>query len=250
MTIEPPSRVWNAQSPPAERSTAEDAPIVAFDFDGTLTVRDSFNTFLLWRTHPSALIASAFRLLPHVIVYLVRRDRGRFKAAAVRVFLMGVARSTLADDARRFADHIAPCMFRPDAMAAWERHGAEGARRVIVTASPEITVASFAAQLGADRLIGTRLEFDADDLVTGALAGANCRGEEKVRRLREAFGDDVRIAVAYGDTAGDREMLAMADAGFLRGFTAKPGSQRPPSRPDLVQATILDRCSSKSGQDG
>jgi phosphatidylglycerophosphatase C len=53
--------------------------------------------------------------------------------------------------------------------------------------------------------------------VTGAFAGPNCRGEEKVRRLRAAFGEDMPLAAAYGDTTGDTEMLAMADeAGFRR----------------------------------
>jgi len=29
-------------------------------------------------------------------------------------------------------------------------------------------------------------------------------------RLKEAFGDDVRLEAAYGDSAGDREMLGLA----------------------------------------
>ena len=95
--------------------------------------------------------------------------------------------------------------------------GRRGAYRVIVTASPETTVAPFARRLEAEALLGTQLVFDADDRVAGAFATANCRGEEKVRRLREAFGADMKLAAAYGDTTGDTEMLAMADeAGFRR----------------------------------
>jgi len=100
---------------------------------------------------------------------------------------------------------------RPDALEAWRRHQSEGAATVIVTASPEILVRPFAEMLGADLLLGTRIAFDAQDRVVGALTGANCRGEEKVRRLREAFGPDVRLLAAYGDSAGDHEMLAIAD---------------------------------------
>ena len=89
---------------------------------------------------------------------------------------------------------------------------------VIVTASPETIIAPFARGLGADLLIGTRLEFDENDRFTGRLSGANCRGEEKVRRLREAFGEDVRLEAAYGDTSGDSEMLALADEKGMRVF--------------------------------
>ena len=34
------------------QSDAAGRPIVAFDFDGTLTIRDSFTEFLRWRAGP------------------------------------------------------------------------------------------------------------------------------------------------------------------------------------------------------
>ena len=106
---------------------------------------------------------------------------------------------------------------RYDALACWKDWGEKGAYRVIVTASPETTVAPFARRLGAEALLGTPLLFDGDDRVAGAFAGPNCRGEEKVLRLRAAFGEDIQLAAAYGDTTGDTEMLAVADeAGFRR----------------------------------
>jgi phosphatidylglycerophosphatase C len=117
-------------------------PMVAFDFDGTLTASDSFTAFLAWR--------------------------------------------------------------------------------VIVTASPELTVAPFARDLGADALIGTRLALDPQDRIAGGFLGENCRGPEKVRRLREAFGPGLRLAAAYGDTSGDRDMLAIAEVNGYRVFKAKP----------------------------
>ncbi len=79
-----------------------------------------------------------------------------------------------------------------------------------------------AQALGADRLIGTRLVYDAEGRVAGALDGPNCRGAEKVRRLREALGREVRLVAAYGDTEGDRELLAAADQGFMKVFTGRP----------------------------
>ena len=91
-----------------------------------------------------------------------------------------------------------------------------------MTASPETTVAPFARRLGADALLGTLLTFDAQDLVTGAFDTPNCRGEEKVRRLREAYGDDLRLTAAYGDTSGDTEMIAIAEEKGFRVFTGRP----------------------------
>lgn len=199
-----------------------DRPIVAFDFDGTLTVRDSFTAFLVWRTPPLRLLLRSLRMIPATLRYLADRDRGRMKAVVAHVFLKDVDAAELAAEAERFAELAAARLLRPDAIAAWEAHRREGALLVIVSASPETVVAPFARRLGADRLIATRLEVDERGRVTGRLTGANCRGEEKARRLRETYGPGVRLAAAYGDTSGDREMLAMAERPGMRVFKARP----------------------------
>lgn len=201
---------------------ADSGALVAFDFDGTLTVRDSFTAFLAWRAGPRRYALGIVRLAPAAVAYLFHRDRGRLKAAAVREFLKGVPRERLEQEAKDFAETAAQSLFRPDALATWRRWQAKGARRVIVTASPDLVVAPFARGLGANLLIGTQLAFDERGRVAGGFAGPNCRGPEKVVRLKEVFGDDVHLNAAYGDTSGDREMLAIADEKGFRVFTAKP----------------------------
>ena len=200
----------------------KDQAIVTFDFDGTLTIRDSFTEFLRWRAGPGGWALGLVKMAPAVAAYAGDRDRGRIKAASVREFLRGVARETLEADAERFADRIWDKFLRPDALACWNAWGDRGAHRVIVTASPETTVAPFARRLGAEALLGTPLVFDADDRVTGAFASPNCRGEEKVRRLRAVYGPDLQLAAAYGDTSGDTEMLQIAEQPGFRVFTGRP----------------------------
>jgi len=204
-----------------ERQPQAFRPLVAFDFDGTLTWKDSFTAFLAWRAGPRRYAAGVASLAPAAASYLFHRDRGRLKAAAVRRFLAGASRAELEADAQDFATAQGRALLRSDAVRAWRRWQAEGARVVIVTATPEIVVAPIARALGADMLIGTRLAFDDAGRATGAFVGANCRGPEKVRRLREAFGEDVRLEAAYGDTDGDREMLALAEEQGLRVFNGK-----------------------------
>lgn len=208
--------------PPFGQSPRKDRAIVAFDFDGTLTIRDSFTEFLRWRAGRGGWALGLVRLAPAVATYARDRDRGRIKAASVREFLRGVSRAELEAEAERFSDGIWTRFMRPDALKVWNDWGERGAHRVIVTASPETTVAPFARRLGAEALLGTPLVFDAEDRVTGAFASPNCRGEEKVRRLRAVYGDDVRLAAAYGDTSGDTEMLAIADQPGFRVFTGRP----------------------------
>lgn len=197
-------------------------PIVAFDFDGTLTIRDSFTAFLRWRAGAGGWALGLVKMAPALAVYARDRDRGRIKAASVKEFLGGADRAALEADAERFAEQAWSGFMRPDALACWEDWGRRGAHRVIVTASPETTVAPFARRLGAEALLGTHLVFDGQNRVTGAFAGPNCRGEEKVRRLRAVYGDDLRLAAAYGDTSGDTEMIAIAQEKGFRVFHGRP----------------------------
>lgn len=206
------------------QSPAGDRPIVAFDFDGTLTIRDSFTAFLRWRAGAAGWAIGLAKMTPALATYVGDRDRGRIKAASVREFLHGVERAALEAEAERYADQVWNRFMRPDALACWKAWGEKGAHRVIVTASPETTVAPFARRLGAEGLLGTKLMFDADDRITGAFAGENCRGEEKVRRLHEAYGDNMKLAAAYGDTSGDAEMIAAAEEKGFRVFTGRPSA--------------------------
>ncbi len=211
-----------AQGQQSPTEPPADVPTVAFDFDGTLTVRDSFTAFLKWRTPNLAWILGGVRLVPAAIRYLFHRDRGVIKAAAVRVYLKGVRRERLEADARRFAELHSRSLLRPDAVLAWKRWRDEQVRLVIVTASPDLVVAPFARGLGADDLLGTQLAFDADDRVTGDFVGPNCRGAEKVVRLKAAYGERLCVRAAYGDTSGDAEMLAFAEDPYFRVFTGRP----------------------------
>lgn len=197
-------------------------PVVAFDFDGTLTVRDSFLAFLRYKLGPLAYAWGAIRMLPDLIAYLFSRDREELKVRAATIYLKGLNRNELCRSAEAFAEKTVTRLLRPDAAQVWLEWKRRGAIMCIVTASPETTVRPFADRLGADLLLGTQLNFDADERVTGAFDTANCRGQEKVDRLRAVFGDDVRLAAAYGDTLGDAEMLAIADAPGFRVFTRRP----------------------------
>ena len=211
-------------SPQIGRQGAASRPLVAFDFDGTLSFRDSFNAFLAWRSGPVRLALGLIALLPACAAYLVNRDRGRLKAAAVRVFLGGLQQAELEAACDAFAhSSLGERLIRPDAEQCWRDWRQRGAELVIVTASPEAVVAPFARRLGADRLIGTRLSYDADGRARGTFASANCRGPEKVARLKAVYGEDVRLAAAYGDSAGDRELLELADEKGYRVFTLRQG---------------------------
>jgi phosphatidylglycerophosphatase C len=196
--------------------------VVAFDFDGTLTYRDSFISFLLYAK--SALgVGMSFVTQPSLATdYLKTRDRGALKSRLLYKLLGPISQDKLELLANAFATAKGTHLFRPDALKAWSEHDRADQQRVIVTASPQMLVAPFGKLIGADRVIGTRLRFGADGRLQPDLDGPNCRGPEKMHRLREVFGESLDLEAAYGDTAGDREMLAAATKGYYRVFKGKP----------------------------
>jgi len=198
--------------------------IHAFDFDGTLTVKDSFSTFLL-STCGHARLAACFLRHPYMLGDYVRtRDRGALKSHLLFNLLGPIERDDLQKRFDAFVTQTGTALFRSDAMETWAGVKAPGTLRVIVTASPEMLVGRFGETLGADRTIGTRLGFDANDRLTPHLEGENCRREEKVRRLKAVYGEDLNLEAAYGDTSGDLEMLKAARNAYYRHFTGRPQS--------------------------
>jgi phosphoserine phosphatase len=68
------------------------------------------------------------------------------------------------------------------------------------------------------KLIATKLVVK-DGLLTGKIYGNNCYGEEKVRRINEKYPPaEYEWLAAYGDSSGDKAMLAKANTSFYKPF--------------------------------
>ena len=127
----------------------------------------------------------------------------------------GVDTTTLRAHAQEFGRALAASGLRADVVARLRWHLAEGHHVVIVSASYEHYVQVVAEHLGVHGVAATRLEVGADQRLTGRLLGANCRAEEKVVRLDAWLSERglTRESItlwAYGDSAGDRALLAAA----------------------------------------
>ena len=200
-------------------------PLAAFDLDGTLTHRDTLLPFLhravgRGRTY-RALLASSLPLARAAAFGGPHRDVA--KAAVLRGVLAGAPLDGLAEAAESFADHVVAQRLRPEVRERVDWHRTEGHELVLVSASPELYVTPIGRRLGFDTVLATRLEVGADGRLTGRLLGSNCRGPEKVMRLREWRGEGLALAYAYGDSSGDREMLDLAVTAIRVNRRSKPG---------------------------
>jgi phosphatidylglycerophosphatase C len=191
------------------------ARVVAFDVDGTLTTGDCVVPFLRRVAGTPRLLA---RLASHPIGVsraVARRDRDTLKSLAAHAAFSGRSVSRVSAEASHFAAAVAAERLRADTVQALQAHQQAGDTVVLVSASFEIYLHPLGGLLGVDGVLGARLAAD-DGVLTGALDGPNCRGPEKVRRLHDWLGlhvggRDAIELIAYGDSAGDRELLADAD---------------------------------------
>ena len=189
--------------------------VAVFDFDGTLTRRDSVLPFLIEVCGPTRVaraVAASSPWLAHAVVDDRRRDVA--KAKLLRSTLAGRSDAEVREIGRRFADKTVADRLRSDAPERIAWHRDQGHELVLVSASLTHYLDPVAERLGFHAVLASELEVGPDGRLTGELLGANVRGPEKVERLDRWLADDTHAFVwAYGDSAGDRELLARADRG-------------------------------------
>jgi HAD superfamily hydrolase (TIGR01490 family) len=190
----------------------ERRPVAAFDFDGTIARRDTLMPFLASVAGRTAFTRAALGRAPQLLrVVAGRADRDAEKEVLVGRLLAGRAAADVAMAGVAYADRLwAAQRFRPEMLERLAWHRAEGHRIVIVSASLDTYLAPLAPRLGVDHVISCSLAAE-DGVLTGTLLGGNVRGAEKVRRLESWLAGAQVELWAYGDSAGDDELLARAD---------------------------------------
>jgi phosphatidylglycerophosphatase C len=192
-------------------SGSSNAAIAAFDFDKTLTTADTLRRFLVEACGRPALYRTVARRCLRLAKGL-RDDtlRDAAKAVLLRDLLAGMPIDHARKAATRVAEDTVAHRLRPDTVACARAHLAAGHRVIIVSASIDLYVTMVADRLGIAEVIATRLEV-VDHRLSGELDGRNVRAEVKALLLKEHTGTN-RVRWAYGDSAGDRQMLSMADS--------------------------------------
>ena len=186
--------------------------LAAFDFDGTISRRDTFLPFLQRLCGAQRVFRALARSAG-----ASRLDRNAFKDGVLVHLLEGRVLAEVEEagaEYARFLEHDG--RLRPEALARIAEHKALGHGVVVVSASPEGYLGPLGERLGADAVLATRLEVAEDGRLTGRMLGLNCRGPEKVARLDGWLATSGQVPGhlwAYGDSSGDRELLARADVG-------------------------------------
>lgn len=204
--------------------------VAAFDFDGTLTHRDTLLPYL-WRSLGwPRFLRVLLRSGPWLAAFALRlMSNHSAKARLLHVSFNGRTEAEVAQWTAAFVRDYLPAQWQPEMLARLRHHQALGHCCVIVSASPGIYLHDVGRMLGMDGVICTELASH-DGALTGHLATPNCHGQEKVRRLQawlvaRGIGQPL-VLHAYGDSSGDVPLLNLADYACYQG---QPWARKPPA---------------------
>ena len=186
--------------------------IAAFDFDGTITRKDTLIEFLRF-AGGSARLCAVFALYSPLLVLMKLKfySNQKAKEKIFAHYFNGMPIEQFDDLCRRFFEQKGQSLIYLDTKSQIAKHKEQGDEVVIISASIENWVQRFADVLNADNLLATQIETK-DGKLTGRFLTANCYGKEKVNRLLSVYPErDKYYLIAYGDSQGDKELLQFAD---------------------------------------
>lgn len=191
--------------------------LYCFDFDGTLTYKDTMFMYLKFYD------PTKFRLqfLRHVPLFILLKmklaETEKVKKSFIGSILKGQTREKIEKKSLQFFEAHYPKIVRENALDFIRNIDRENTQSLMVTASLDIWAKPFADAFQM-QLVSTKAEFK-NGIFTGNFIGRNCNGKEKLERIRSEISDTrYDKIIAFGDTSGDKPMLAWANEGHYQFF--------------------------------
>lgn len=184
--------------------------VAIFDIDKTIIRSDSMFQFVRYvvRRYPEL----TWRL-PVIAVHTVLFKAGLMSVERVkRSYFKGIERMSEQDLEHFYASRLRTAVFA-EALTEMQQRKQEGDHVLLVTASPHAYMKYFQTLPYVDHVIGTELVRHANGY-TCEIAGMNCKGEEKVRRIQAYLKErsmviDFEQSRAYSDSLSDLPVMKL-----------------------------------------
>lgn len=192
--------------------------LALFDFDGTITTKDTLFQFIAYSKGRFQFYLGMLILSPVFVLQAMRLiSNQKAKEAVLRHFFSGSGINHFQSQCDSFSANEIPMIVRNGALKKIADHLKEGDRVVIVSASPENWVGSWAKINGVE-WIATKLDSP-DGILSGKIFGKNCNGVEKVFRVKSYLDISAyKNIYVYGDSQGDLPLLTLATEKFYKPF--------------------------------
>lgn len=185
--------------------------LVLFDFDGTITTKDTFPLFFKF-TFGALKFYSGFFLHLHLFLFFKLKiyDAGKLKSSILSYYL----KNKKQDEIKLMGDSfisflIEKEIIKKEFLGKINNYKNEQQTVSVVSASPDLWVKIFCDRMAID-CICTELKYSST-IFSGKLNTENCNGVEKKNRILQHFKlEEFDEIIVYGDSTGDKEMMELA----------------------------------------
>lgn len=190
--------------------------LILFDFDGTLSDRDSLVDFFIF-TH--GFIHFFWNMLLSIPIILVWKlglyDAEKGKKFVINRFYKHWTKDKIDQQANLYLQKRMPKILRKGAIELVQSYQNKHNTIVIVSANIDLHLRAFCKQYQLE-LICTELLYE-DEIYTGKFASSNCDKQEKVNRVKAIYNkNNFDKVIAFGNSSGDKAMLNWADESYYR----------------------------------
>ena len=185
--------------------------LALFDFDGTLTTKDSLGEFIKFAVGKPTYYFKLALFSPIFFLYKTKiMDNSYAKELLFRLYFNGINEDVFKVMAQEYGETTINDILRENIYAKFLEHIKNGDRVLIVSASMRCWLHPWANRHKVD-LLCTELAFK-DKKFTGHFATKNCHGEEKLTRVKQHLNlNEYEKIYTYGDSSGDNYILEIAD---------------------------------------
>jgi len=189
----------------------EKETIAAFDFDGTITTKDTLFDFIYFYWGKPRLIVGLIILSPVLVLYkigIINNSKAKEILFSYYFKNQDIDHFNMKSDLYSQKINI---ICRKSILQKIEYHKNKKDKIIIVSASISNWIKPWALETGIEKVFATEIQVEKGK-ITGIFKTKNCFGQEKVNRLLEEYPNrENYILYAYGDSNGDKELLAFSD---------------------------------------
>ena len=194
--------------------------LAIFDFDKTITIKDSFNDFFIIHFGIVRFLLFMFKNSPFIILYVFGfLENYVIKERMLSHYCKNMSYNEFLEKCNYYAENHLPRLINKKCIDKIMWHKKSNHELAILSASPSGWIEPWAKRNGFSYVICTKMEI-VNNKITGKIGKENnCYGKNKLLFLENTFKDITSYyTYAYGDSVSDKYFLDLADESFYRKF--------------------------------
>lgn len=194
--------------------------LAIFDVDYTLTKKETLAQLYMFmlKKNPSFIIHAPRSFFSAFLYALNFFDAKRAKENFI-TFIEGIKEEDMQSLVKEFYEEKLSKILYEDAIKMIKKLKSEGFKVYLISASPEFYLNELYNIKEVDKIIGTKFLCN-NGIYSRKMEGENCKGEEKVRRLKEELKKDnievdFKNSYMFSDSLADKPLFDLVGNPFL-----------------------------------